>query len=149
MSQTHPGFNAWLRTGSSNLASTIFRSPRCQSNQKLVVRSSRSRRRRSQLPAGMICRKPMLQASLNPTSPACRRVGECQNLLAARHGALRLLLLCRIAVSRLLVLLHDFLLILSITSCCLDCVRANLADHHLTAAGVGLRTVVRFARSVF
>lgn len=91
----------------------------------------------------------MLQASLDSTSLARRRVGERQNLLAARHGALRLLLLRRIAVSRLLVPLHDSLLAVSVAPRCLDRGRASLADHHLTAARVRLRTVVRFARSVF
>lgn len=94
--------------------------------------------------AGVIRRKPVLQANLNSASLARGRVGERQDLLAAPHGAYQLLLLLWIAVAGLLMLRQNFLLFLSVASRRLDCGRAGLADHHFTAS-VGFWTLVRFA----
>lgn len=86
----------------------------------------------------------MLQTDLNLTSFATRRVRERQNLLAPTHGAPRLFLLLRIAVSRLLVPLQNLLLVLTVVSGGLDCSGANLANRDLPAVDVGLWTLVRF-----
>ena len=136
----------------STLASTIFSIPRSHSSQKPIIPSSLTLHHSSRcccLFAHMVSRESMLQAHLQLASLARTRIRKGQYLLAPPNRTSWFLLLLGVTITRLLMLLQHSLLVLTISSCCLNRHRTSLTNNNLSAIMVGFWTLVGLIRSMF
>lgn len=128
---------------------TVLSIPWPQSSQEPIIPSpingGRWRRRRN-LPASMVGRKTVLETHGQLARFTGAGIRKRQNLLAPFNGTNRFLLLLRITISRLVVSLQDWLVVVSGG---LDRHGTCFADDNLPAVMVGIRATMRLVRSVF